>query len=88
MSLNKVADRVNLLLSQGSSEQVMNRHFAIKISCFIVVKLRNSPAITRVPRLESECRRSQSARPGLNQSFPGLKRQSKIIQAINKTSVL
>jgi len=32
----------------------MNRHLAIKISCFSVVKLRNSPAITRVPRLESE----------------------------------
>jgi len=36
----------------------MNRHLAIKKSCFSVVKLRNSPAqnsvMARVPRLESE----------------------------------
>ncbi len=32
----------------------MNRHLAIKMPCLRVVKLRNSPAITRAPRLESE----------------------------------
>jgi len=32
----------------------VNRHLAIKISCFSVVKLRKSPAIARAPRLESE----------------------------------
>jgi len=32
----------------------MNRHLAIKTPCFHVVKLRNSPVITYVPRLESE----------------------------------
>ncbi len=32
----------------------MNRHLAIKMSCFGVVKLRNSPAITCISRLESE----------------------------------
>ena len=32
----------------------MNRHLAIKTSCFCVLELRNSPAITRIPRLESE----------------------------------
>ncbi len=36
----------------------MNRHLVIKMSCFRVVKLRNSPAqysvTARVPRLESE----------------------------------
>ena len=32
----------------------MNRHLTIKMSCFHVVKLRNSPAIARIPRLESE----------------------------------
>ena len=32
----------------------MNRHLAIKMSCFCVLELRNSPAITRIPRLESE----------------------------------
>ena len=31
----------------------MNRHLAIKTSCFCVVKLRNSLAITCVSRLES-----------------------------------
>jgi len=32
----------------------MNQHLAIKMSCFRVLELRNSPAITRIPRLESE----------------------------------
>ena len=32
----------------------MNRHLAITLPRFCVVKLRNSPAITCVPRLESE----------------------------------
>ncbi len=32
----------------------MNRHLAIKMSCFCVLELRNSPSITRIPRLESE----------------------------------
>jgi len=32
----------------------MNRHLVIKMPCFCVVKLRNSPANTRAPRLESE----------------------------------
>jgi len=42
----------------------MNRHLAIKMPCFRVVKRRNSPAITCAPRLESE---------PLNQRFPGKK---------------
>ena len=36
----------------------MNQHLAIKLSCFCVMKLRNSPAhysaMARIPRLESE----------------------------------
>ena len=32
----------------------MNRHLVFKMSCFRVAELRNSPAITRVPRLEPE----------------------------------
>ena len=36
----------------------MNRHLAIKMSCFCVLELRNSPAhylfMARIPRLESE----------------------------------
>jgi len=64
----------------------MNRHLAIKTSCFYVaytdvgegreqgcgsfVKLRNSPAITRVSRLEPEYFNQQSIRPRLNQRFP------------------
>jgi len=32
----------------------MNRHLVIKMSRFYVVKLRNSPAITRISRLKSE----------------------------------
>ena len=63
----------------------MNRHLAIKTSCFCVaytdvgegreqgcgsfVKLRNSPAITHVSRLESEYFNQQSVRLRLNQSF-------------------
>jgi len=48
----------------------MNRHIVIKMSCFRVVELRNSPAITCVPRLEPEHFNRQSVRPRLNQRFP------------------
>ncbi|MCK4674970.1 MAG: hypothetical protein KAT61_03585, partial [Gammaproteobacteria bacterium] len=41
-------------MSQGTSESVMNRHLAIKMSCFCVLELRNSPAITPIPRPKSE----------------------------------
>jgi len=32
----------------------VNLHLAIKMSCFYVLELRNNPAITYIPRLESE----------------------------------
>ncbi len=50
----------------------MNRHLVFKMSCFRVAELRNSPAITRIPRLEPEHFNRQSVRPRLNQRFPGL----------------
>jgi hypothetical protein len=45
----------------------MNRYIAIQISRFCVVKLRNSPAITRVSRLEPEYFSQQSIQPILDQ---------------------
>ena len=45
----------------------MNRYIEIQISRFCVVKLRNSPAITRVSRLEPEYFNQQSVRPRLDQ---------------------
>jgi len=48
----------------------MNRHLVFKMSCFRVAELRNSPAITRVPRLEPEHFNRQSIRPRLNQRLP------------------
>ncbi len=63
----------------------MNRHLAVKTSCFCVaytdvgegreqgcgsfVKLRNSLAITHVSRLEPEYFNQQSIQPRLNQRF-------------------
>ena len=32
----------------------MNRHLAIKMSCFCVLEFRNSPVIKHIPSLESE----------------------------------
>jgi|LWDU01.1.fsa_nt_gi hypothetical protein len=48
----------------------MNLDLAIKTSCFCVVKLRNSPAITRVSRLEPKYLNQQSIRPRFNQRLP------------------
>ena len=47
----------------------MNRHLAITIVNFCVVKLRNSHAITRVSRLELDYSNQQYVRPRLNQRF-------------------
>lgn len=52
----------------------MNRHLVIKTPCFCVVKLRNSLAITRIPRLEPEHFNRQSVRPRFSQRHPSTSR--------------